>query len=93
MSAFISHSDKDNATFSGFRAGLIGQGIKVWDPESMGAGASLSDQLRDAINSSDVCIFFATKNSIQYEWCLAEVGAFWGAGKGVIVYKADPDVK
>jgi hypothetical protein len=93
MAVFISHSEKDKATFSGFRAGLIGQGIEVWNPESMGAGASLSDQLRDAINTSDVCIFFATKNSIQYEWCMAEVGAFWGAGKGVIIYKADPDVE
>ena len=92
MSAFISHSKKDVATFTAFRAGLTGQGIVVWNPESMGAGASLSDQLREAINSSDVCIFFATKNSIQSDWCMAEVGAFWGAGKDVIVYKADPEV-
>ena len=93
MSAFISHSDKDKATCDGFRAGLMGQGIKVWDPESLRAGTSHSDQLRDAINSSDVCIFFATKNSIKYEWCMAEVGAFWGAGKSVIVYKADAEVE
>lgn len=93
MAAFISHSKKtDGAMFKALRAGLTGQGIKVWDPDSMGAGASLSDQLRDAIDSSDVCIFLATKNSIQSDWCMAEVGAFWGAGKAVIVYKADPDV-
>jgi hypothetical protein len=92
MAAFISHSKTDGAMFSALRAGLTGQGIKVWDPDSMGAGVSLSNQLRDAINSSDVCIFLATKNSIQSDWCMAEVGAFWGAGKGVIVYKADPEV-
>jgi len=92
MAVFISHSEKDKATFKSFRAGLTGQGIEVWNPESMAAGASLSDQLRNAIHSSDVCIFYATKNSIQYEWCLAEVGAFWGAGKGVIIYKADSEV-
>ena len=93
MFTFISHSAKDNPAVSSFRAGLIGQGIKVWDPESMEAGALRSDQVRNAINSSDVCVFLATEHSIKDEWCMAEVGAFWGAGKAIIVYKLKQELE
>ena len=90
MAAFISHSQKDSGMFSALRAGLKGQGVEVWDPESMGAGGSLREQLREAISNCDVCIFLATQSSVQSGWCMAEVGAFWGAEKRVIVYMADP---
>ena len=92
MAAFISHSQKDGATFSVLCAGLKGQGVEVWDPDSMGAGGSLRDQLREAITNSDVCIFLATQRSVESAWCMAEVGAFWGADKHVIVYMADPAI-
>lgn len=92
MAAFISHSQKDSGMFTALRAGLTGQGIKVWDPASMGAGASLSEQLRGAIYGCDVCIFQATKSSVESVWCMAELGAFWGAGKRVIVFIADPAI-
>ena len=92
MAAFISHSQKDSGMFSALRASLTGQGIKVWDPASMGAGASLSEQLREAISSCDVCVFMATQSSVQSAWCMAELGAFWGAGKRVIVFIADPAI-
>lgn len=92
MAAFISHSQKDGGMFSALRAGLTGQGVNVWDPASMGAGASLSEQLREAIGSCQVCIFLATQSSIQSAWCMAELGAFWGAGKRVIVFIMDPAI-
>jgi len=39
-----------------------------------------------------VCVFLATARSLQSGWCLAELGAFWGAGKKVIIYRADPTI-
>jgi nucleoside 2-deoxyribosyltransferase len=92
MPAFISHSQKDSGMFSALRAGLTGQGIPTWDPASMGAGGSLREQLREAINNCDVCVFLATKSSVDSAWCMAEIGAFWGADKHVIVYMADPTI-
>ena len=40
-----------------------------------------------------VCIFIATRNAIDSSWCGAELGAFWGADKPIIVYLADPSLK
>ena len=36
-----------------------------------------------------VCIFVATHRALKSSWCGAELGAFWGAGKPIIVYLAD----
>lgn len=92
MTAFISHSEKDEGVVSALRAGLTGQSVATWNPASMGAGASLKNQLREAINSCDVCIFYATQSSLKDSWCMAHIGAFWGAGKPVIAFIADPEV-
>lgn len=92
MSAFISYSQKDIAAHSTLSLALEGQHINYWDPKSMEAGASLRDQLRGAINRCDVCIFLATRSSIESKWCSAEIGAFWGAGKKVIVFISDPEI-
>src|SRR5262249_27100193 len=40
----------------------------------------------------DACVFLATKRSVDSKWCMAELGAFWGARKQVIAFVADPDV-
>jgi hypothetical protein len=50
---------------------------------------SLRDQLRQAVDESSVCVFVATQPSLKSSWCGAELGAFWGAGKPVIVYLAE----
>lgn len=36
-----------------------------------------------------VCVFVATRDSVASSWCGAELGAFWGAGKPVIIYIAE----
>lgn len=36
-----------------------------------------------------MCIFVATHRALESSWCGTELGAFWGAGKPVIVYLAD----
>lgn len=71
---------------------LDGAGISRWDPKTMLAGAPLPEQLRAAINRCEMCVFLATQHSIQSEWCSAELGAFWGAGKTVVLFMADPDL-
>ena len=66
--------------------------MSYWDGR-LKAGASLKEQLRKAITKCDVCIFIATKNSVVSQWCLCEVGAFWGAGKRIILYAAHHDIE
>jgi hypothetical protein len=58
----------------------------------MSLGESLADQLQRAIRDCEVCVFLATRRSIESPWCLAELGAFWGAGKKVLLFMADPDL-
>jgi hypothetical protein len=89
MPTFISYSQKDEAAFTTLCLALEGQKIDYWDPKTMRVGASLKEQIRESIKKCDACIFLATHNSIDSEWCLAEMGAFWGAGKTVIVFMAD----
>jgi len=58
----------------------------------MSAGDPLAGQLRKASQDCEVCIFLATRRSVDSPWCLAEVGAFWGSGKKVLLFMADPDL-
>ncbi len=90
---FISHSEKDKAAYTSLLAALKSNNLDYWNPNAMRAGGSLKDQLRDAISRCHICIFIATRSSIKSKWCLAETGAFWGAGKRIILYKADPDIE
>lgn len=64
------------------------QGIDVWDRGVVG-GKPLADQLREAIASCECAVFVATSRSVASPWCLGELGAFWGAGKPVVIYIAD----
>ena len=92
MPAFISHSFQDVAVYSTLCLALDSAGADHWDPKTMAAGESLSDQLRSAIKSCEACVLIATRRSVESPWCLAELGAFWGAGKSVILFMADPDL-
>lgn len=92
MRLFISHSHKDEAIYSPLCLGLDAAEIPRWDVSSIPAGSSLAEELRFAIESCDICVFLATERSIESPWCLAELGAFWGAAKRVIVYVADPEL-
>jgi hypothetical protein len=71
---------------------LDNEHLPYWATRSMKAGTSLSDQLREAITKCGICVFIATQSSIESKWCLAETGAFWGAGKRIVLYKATPDI-
>ncbi len=92
MSVFISHSHEDEGAYTALCLALDGQNVPRWDVSDMVPGSSLAEQLRNAINECAACILVATSRSLNSRWCLAEVGAFWGAGKPVILYKVDPEI-
>jgi hypothetical protein len=92
MAIFISHSMKDTAIYSTLCLALDAAGVNRWDPRKMTKGESLAAQLREAITACEACVFLATRRSIESQWCLAEVGAFWGAGKRVLIFMADTDL-
>jgi hypothetical protein len=92
MPAFISHSFKDEAIYSAICLAIDAAGVPRWDASTMSPGESLAEQLRNAIRECEVCVFIATRRSIESPWCLAELGAFWGANKRVLLFMADPDL-
>jgi hypothetical protein len=93
MPIFISHSFEDQEQFDNIADALDREQVPYWKPSEIVAGAVLSDQLQDAIRRSHVCVFIATKNSVNSSWCNAELGAFWGAGKPVLIFVADASLK
>lgn len=86
---FISHSSEDKAQYENVTDALEARKLQYWAPSQVRPGGLLSDQLRSAIEESDLCVFVATPQSVNSNWCTAELGAFWGAGKKVIIYVAD----
>src|SRR5262245_40660395 len=89
MPVFISHSFENKPEFDNIADALEQKGIEYWKTGSLRAGAPLSEQLRQSIVEAEVCVFVATRHSIASGWCGAELGAFWGAGKPVVIYVAE----
>lgn len=89
MKVFISYSFEDKAKFDDVSFALENAGVTVWKTAEIVAGRALGNELRDAIESCAVCVFIATPKSLTSAWCQAEAGAFWGAGKPVVVYMGD----
>lgn len=91
---FISHSFGNKAGFLNVADALGLAGVPYWDPETdVKPGSSLRDQLRQATAECAVCIFVATRAALASSWCASELGAFWGAGKPILVYLADNSIK
>jgi hypothetical protein len=89
MPIFISRSFDNKPEFQNVAHALEMRGVPFWNPSEVRAGASLREQLRTAVERCDACIFVATRSSIESAWCGAELGAFWGAGKPIVVYVAE----
>jgi CheY-like chemotaxis protein len=89
MSVFISHSFENKPEFENIVDALDSKSVPYWNPSAIKPGASLREQLKAAVEHCNICIFIATRHSIQSSWCGAELGAFWGAGKPIIVYLAE----
>ena len=47
----------------------------------------LSDVLLAGIRDSYCCVLLLTEHTEKSSWCMQEAGAFWEAGKQIIVYK------
>lgn len=93
MTAFLSHSFDNKPEFENVAEALELRGVPFWNPADIKPGASLREQLRSAVERCDVCIFIATRSAIESSWCGAELGAFWGAGKPIIVYLAEASLQ
>ena len=89
MTVFISHSFENRPEFDNIVDALVSADVPYWNPANVKSGSSLRDQLRQAVEHCSLCIFVATHRSLESSWCGAELGAFWGAGKPIIVYVAD----
>jgi hypothetical protein len=89
---FISYSLKDEGAYTSLCLALEAANLTYWK-NNLKAGAPLKDQLRDAISNCNVCIFVATRSSVTSQWCLNEIGAFWGAGKRIILYAANAEIE
>jgi hypothetical protein len=89
MPVFISHSFENKAEFDNIADALEQKGIEYWKPGTLKAGSLLSEQLRQSIVEAELCVFVATRHSLGSSWCGAELGAFWGADKPVVIYVAE----
>lgn len=92
MRVFICYSHQDQAAYSSICLTLDEAGVDRFEPTKLQLGKSLAEQLRFAIGECQVCVFLATRGSIDSGWCQAELGAFWGMGKPVFVYLLDPEI-
>lgn len=89
MTAFVSHSFENKPEFENVTDALDLRGVAFWNPGEVRLGSSLREQLRAAVERCTLCIFIATRKSVASSWCGAELGAFWGAGKPILVYLAE----
>jgi CheY-like chemotaxis protein len=89
MPVFISHSFENRPEFENVTDALDLRSVPFWNPAEIRPGASLREQLRAAVERCSLCIFIATRTSVSSSWCGAELGAFWGAGKPILVYLAE----
>ncbi len=93
MAVFISHSFENKPEFENITDALGGAGVPYWNPADVKPRSSLRGQLLQAVEHCNACIFIATHRAVASSWCGAELGAFWGAGKPIIVYLADSSLK
>lgn len=89
MTIFISYSFEDRSHYENISDAFEDAGLDYWKTGETRAGEHLSRQLQDAISRSELCVFLATRNSVASSWCNAELGAFWGARKRVLIFMAD----
>jgi hypothetical protein len=63
----------------------------IWiDWEQIKAGEDINVTVQNGVAQATCCVFLLDEHSAKSTWCMAEVGAFWGAGKPVVVYNLLP---
>lgn len=88
-SVFISYPSESFAQVELLADFLQKNGVDaIWiDRKTISAGENIGDKIRDGIRASFCCVFVLNKYSCDAAWCIAEVGAFWGADKPIIVHR------
>jgi hypothetical protein len=87
MKIFISHASEDKILMrNALLPHLDREGVPYWTDEEIEKGASLTEELRQAIAQSAACILVATEKSRTSDWCLMEAAAFWALRKRVIIF-------
>jgi hypothetical protein len=84
---FLSYSSEDREIVNNLAAFVRKLQVELkLDEEILSPANPIGDTLREQIQSCHGCLWVLTENSLKSDWCLVEVGAFWGAGKPVIIY-------
>jgi len=88
---FVSYSSKSKNAVTFLKSFLESNNItSIWhDEDKLVAGVNVAEYIRRGVLESACCIFLLDEHSSTSAWCMAEVGAFWGANKPVIVYRAN----
>ena len=92
MPVFVSHSHADSAIYTTLASLWTKSASRDGCDKDVGWRSSSRPAPHGDSGDCEVCIFLATLRSVDSPWCLAEVGAFWGSGKKVLLFMADPDL-
>src|SRR3712207_1276469 len=90
MTIFLSYARKDeeNPTFRTLQDLLARNRFDVWkDKEKIRPGQFAFSLIHKAIDESICCVFYFSNQSCRSTWCAAEVAAFWGKGKPILVLR------
>jgi hypothetical protein len=60
------------------------------DWEEITPGQQIVERVQEGVRESFCCVLLLNSYSVKSTWCMAEVGAFWGANKPIIVYPIQP---
>lgn len=91
---FISYSRKDETEkwFKNLMTFLNKLPYKIWVDQNEGLpDDDIRSKLKKGVDLCKFCIFVLTRMSVASSWCGAELGAFWGAGKRILVYQGEDD--
>lgn len=87
---FICYSRKDSAIVERYYDYLIAAGLSVWiDKDGIETGDAFKENIVDAIDNSDVFLFFSSKDSNASMWTVKEVNVAVNGKKKIMPVKLD----
>lgn len=87
---FISYSNKDSQIVHKYAKFLEDYGYKVWyDVKGLYGGAKFAGEIADAIEASQLFVFFSSENSNKSEWTRGEIFMAQKFGKQILPVKLD----
>ena len=90
---FLSYPSQSKNIAELLKVYLKSKGIEsIWfDREEIIASQNIQERLKEGIKDAACCVFLLSEDSVKSTWCMAEVGAFWGADKPIIIYPVMPE--